>query len=93
MSEPAIPNKRHFDAWRSPPIPAEIVRVSVLRDLLPAKADRNKCAFTVINPGSTSDVINKLTVLLYRFKPGQRLLIGPFGDLAAGVHTAPKLLQ
>jgi hypothetical protein len=62
-------------------------------DLLPAKADGNEYAFTLINPGSTSDVINKLIVFVCRLKPGQPLLISPFRDLAAGVHAALKLLQ
>jgi hypothetical protein len=68
-------------------------RVSVPGNLLPAKADRNKYELGLLIVGPTDHVVNELIVFLCRFKPGQPLLIGPFRDLAARVHTALKLLQ
>jgi hypothetical protein len=69
--------------------------MSVPGDLSSAQADRNEYAFTftLINLGSTGHILNPPAVSLYRFKPGQALLIGPLYDLAALVHAVLKLLQ
>lgn len=75
-------------------VSTDIAMVSVPGDLRSAIADRNKDEFTLSEPAPHSDdVIDQLTVLLYRFKPRQALLIGPLRDLAASVHSTLKLLQ